>query len=54
MTSFSDQIAEGQAQVKTAESSLAQAKTDFDRSNALFATQSIAKAELDRSATARE
>jgi membrane fusion protein (multidrug efflux system) len=52
VTSFADQIKEGEAQVHTAEASLAQASSDLERAKALFASQSIAKAEFDRTDTA--
>jgi membrane fusion protein (multidrug efflux system) len=53
VTSFDDQIREGEASVKSAETSLAQATTDDDRGKSLFANASIAKAEMDRLDTAR-
>ncbi len=54
VTSFSDQIQEAEADVKTAEASLSQATTDYDRAKTLFESQSIAKAEMDRAETARD
>ena len=54
VTSYSDQIQEGEADVKTAEASLAQATGDYERAKSLFASQSIAKAEMDRVETAHD
>lgn len=51
-TTFTDQIREGEAQVHSAEVSLAQARSDHERAQALFASGSIPKAELDRAQTA--
>jgi membrane fusion protein (multidrug efflux system) len=48
VTSFADQIREGEALVKSAEVTLAQAASDQQRGKSLFANGSIAKAELDR------
>lgn len=52
VTSFSDQIQEGEAQVRSAEVSFAQSTADYERAKQLFATGSIAKAEMDRAETA--
>jgi membrane fusion protein (multidrug efflux system) len=52
VTSFADQIREGEASVKSAEVTLAQANSDEQRAKSLFASGSIAKAELDRLETA--
>jgi membrane fusion protein (multidrug efflux system) len=48
VTSFAEQIREGEASVKSAEVTLAQAISDEQRGKSLFANGSIAKAELDR------
>jgi membrane fusion protein (multidrug efflux system) len=53
VTSYDDQIREGEASVKSAETNLAQATMDDERGKALFAHASIAKAEMDRLDTAR-
>ncbi|MGH7635258.1 MAG: HlyD family secretion protein, partial [Gemmatimonadaceae bacterium] len=52
VTSFADQIQAGEAEVKTAEASFGQATADYERARSLFASQSIAKAEMDRVETA--
>lgn len=53
VTSYATQIREAEASEKTAEATFSQAVADDDRAKALFATGSIAKAELDRLDTAR-
>lgn len=50
-TGYSDQIKEGEAQVRSADVSFAQASADYERAKSLFANGSIAKAEMDRSET---
>lgn len=52
-TTFTDQIREGEAQVRAAEVSLAQSSSDFERAQTLFSSGSIPKAELDRAQTAK-
>jgi membrane fusion protein, multidrug efflux system len=52
VTSFSDQIQEGEAQVRSAEVSYAQSTADYQRAKQLFANGSIAQAEMDRTETA--
>jgi membrane fusion protein (multidrug efflux system) len=51
VVSYSDQIAEGEAQVRAAETNLAQSTQDYERDKALFASNSIAKVELDKMET---
>ena len=53
VSSYSDQIHDAEAAVKTAEVNLTQAAADDDRGKALFGNGSIAKAEMDRLDTAR-
>jgi membrane fusion protein (multidrug efflux system) len=50
--SFSDQIREGESQVRSAEASFAQATSDHDREKSLYEKAAISKAEFDRAETA--
>lgn len=52
VSSFADQIREGEASVKAAEVTLTQATADQQRAKSLFENGSIAKAEMDRLDTA--
>jgi membrane fusion protein (multidrug efflux system) len=49
---FSDQIREGEAQVRSAEANFAQATMDHEREKSLYDKASISKAEFDRAETA--
>lgn len=49
-----DQIAEARARVTVEETALAQARTDFDRVERLFATGAISQAQRDQAKTARD
>ncbi|MET0594201.1 MAG: HlyD family secretion protein [Polyangiaceae bacterium] len=53
-TASRDQIAEAKARVRVAETTLAQAKTEFDRVRRLFAEGALSQAELDRTTTTHE
>jgi membrane fusion protein (multidrug efflux system) len=52
VASFSDQIKEGESQVRSAEASFAQATSDHGREKALYEKAAISKAEFDRAETA--